>query len=419
MTTLLEALSDWGWTVVGRRMAYDLAQDLFAKLQKRSLVYHSRVGVGENITRVCADCWSVHKLVNALLFESAHSLVTIALMLFVMLQVNVVLTAAAFAAAPVIVAGSLLAGRRLRGVAERQRVLEGRMRAHVHQVLLGMPVVQAFTREQDEEVRFRTLANDSVRAQQHGTIVAGVNTLASGLGATIGNAIVLLMGAHQVIVGQLTIGELLVFVAYLASLQQPITHLAGIYPAVQTLRPSIERLDEVLQTEPEVAERPGAKPLPKVRGEIRFEAVNFGYEPGLLLLRDVSFKVEPGQTIAFVGATGAGKSTLVSLVPRFLDPTSGRVLVDQHDVRDVTLASLRPQVALVLQEPFLFPGLSQRTSPTGGPELHKKRSRRRHSPRTCMASYPACRRASRPLLVNAGPRYRVVNASAWRSHARS
>jgi ATP-binding cassette subfamily B protein/subfamily B ATP-binding cassette protein MsbA len=336
-------------------MSYDLAQDLFAKLQRRSLAYHSRTTVGEAITRVSADSWSVHKLFITLVFHPANALLAIGLMLLVMLHVNVILTAIAIAAAPVMVAGSLLVGRRMREVSERQRSLEGRMRAHVHQVLTGMPVVQAFNREREEELRFRTFAGESVRAQQRSTIVAGINTLASGLGATVGNAMVLWVGAHQVLAGRLTIGELLVFVAYLASLQGQMKHLAAMYPAVQTLNASIERIFDVLQTAPEVEERPGAVPMPGVRGEVCFDDVTFAYDRDRPILRGVSLKVDPGQTIALVGPTGAGKSTLVSLVPRFLDPTAGRVLIDGRDIRDVQLVSLRRQVALVLQEPFLLP----------------------------------------------------------------
>src|SRR5215207_3003301 len=354
-TSLLDALSDWGWTVVGRRMAYDLAQDLFAKLQRRSLAYHSRVPVGETITRVSSDSWSAHKLFDALIFQPTHALVAIALMLTFMLQINVGLTAVALAAAPVIVAGSLFAGKRMHTVAEVQRSLQGRMRAHVHQVLTGMPVVQAFNREEQEEVRFRVFSHASVRAQQRSTLVAGINTLASGLGTTVGNAMVLWAGAHQVLAGRLTIGEMLVFVAYLASLQEQMKHLAAMYPAVQTLSASVRRLNEILHTEPEVVDRPDAVSLPRVQGRVRFDGVAFAYDRDRPILRSVSLDVSAGETIALVGPTGAGKSTLVSLIPRFFDPTAGRVLIDGRDIREVQLASLRQQVALVLQEPFLFP----------------------------------------------------------------
>jgi ATP-binding cassette subfamily B protein/subfamily B ATP-binding cassette protein MsbA len=148
---------------------------------------------------------------------------------------------------------------------------------------------------------------------------------------------------------------MLVFVAYLGSLQSQIRILARTYPSLQDLSARIRRVDEILQTAPEVADRPGAVALPRVAGEIVFEDVGFAYEPGRPVLKGVSFRAAPGETLALVGPTGAGKSTLVSLIPRFFDPVSGRVLIDGHDLREVRLASLRRQVAIVLQEPFLFP----------------------------------------------------------------
>jgi ATP-binding cassette subfamily B protein len=147
----------------------------------------------------------------------------------------------------------------------------------------------------------------------------------------------------------------LVFLAYLRSMQEQMKQLTGVYGALQEAGANVDRVLEVLESEPEVRDRPGAAALPTVAGHLRLEKVTFGYEPGRPVLRQVSLEVLPGQTVALVGATGAGKTTLASLVPRFFDPWEGRVLIDGHDVRDVRLKSLREQVGLVLQEPFLFP----------------------------------------------------------------
>jgi ATP-binding cassette subfamily B protein/subfamily B ATP-binding cassette protein MsbA len=151
------------------------------------------------------------------------------------------------------------------------------------------------------------------------------------------------------------VGELLLFLAYLVLLQDQLTNLTGTYAVLQNATASIERVLEVLALDPEVGDEPGAAPLPQVRGDVVFEEVSFAYRPGHLVLRDVDLRVRAGETVAVVGATGAGKSTLVSLVPRFYDPTAGRVLIDGHDVRHIQLASLRRQVSVVLQESFLFP----------------------------------------------------------------
>lgn len=355
LTSALEAAASWLATATGRRMTYGLAQRLFANLQRRSLAYHRRVDIGDTITSVGEDCWSVFKLFDAVIFQPLHAVIAIILTLAFMLQINAALMLLALAVAPITVTASRLAGRHIQAIAEVQRRLEGRMRAHVHQVLTGMSVVQAFNREDEEELRFRTYAADSMRARQRSTLALGVNRLASGLVSTIGTAIVLGASAYEVIAGRLTVGELLVVVAYLTSLQGSFRKLTEAYPTAQMLSASLDRLDEGLHTPPEVAERPGAVALARVRGAIRFEDVSFAYDEARPILHNISLEVEPGKTLALVGPTGAGKTTLAGLIPRFFDPTHGRVLIDGQDVRDMQLASLRAQVSLVPQEAFLFP----------------------------------------------------------------
>src|SRR5262249_1561344 len=175
----------------------------------------------------------------------------------------------------------------------------------------------------------------------------------------------------HVLEGQLTVGALLVFLAYLAGLYGPLHVLMYAPSTIQGGGASIDRVLEVLEAEPEVRDRPGAPPLGPVRGHLRLDRVTFGYEPGRPVLQDVSLEVHPGETLAIVGATGAGKSTPGSLVPRFFDPWSGRVLLDGRDVRAVQLASLRRQVALVLQEPFLFPLTIAENIAYGRPEASR------------------------------------------------
>jgi ATP-binding cassette, subfamily B, bacterial len=179
--------------------------------------------------------------------------------------------------------------------------------------------------------------------------------IAMGIATSLGTAAVLWFGAHEVLVGQLTVGTLLVFLAYLASFYTPLNAIMYSSSVAQAAVGSARRVMEVLEAEEEVEQRAGAVVLGRVRGGVELEGVTFGYEPGRAVLREVSLGVEPGRKLALVGATGAGKSTLVGLVPRFFDPWQGRVRIDGVDVREVTLASLRQQIALVLQEPFLFP----------------------------------------------------------------
>jgi ATP-binding cassette subfamily B protein/subfamily B ATP-binding cassette protein MsbA len=191
--------------------------------------------------------------------------------------------------------------------------------------------------------------------QVRGALLSGLGGLGAGLVRTVGTGIVLLIGAHAVIHHHLTIGGLLVFANYVGLLQGQIAGLTGIYSALQGARPSIDRVVEVLDARADVEDRRGALTLAGVRGEVVFEDVSFGYEPGRPVLREVSLSASPGEVVAIVGPTGAGKSTLVGLLPRFFDPDQGRVLLDGHDLRELRLRQVRDSVSLVLQESFLFP----------------------------------------------------------------
>jgi ATP-binding cassette, subfamily B, bacterial len=284
-----------------------------------------------------------------------HSLVTIVAVALVMWSLDSGLTLVAFAVAPLMALAPALLGRRLRSLGEEQRQVQGRIHSHVQQTLAGMPVVQAFGQETRQHRLFQQLADTAIRLQTRGALLGGLGGLGSGLVTTLGTGVVLLVGAHAVLHGHLTIGDLLVFANYVGVLQGQIAGLTGIYPTLQGARPSIDRVVEVLDAPADVEDRPGAVRLPGVRGEVAVEGVTFGYEAGRPVLHEVSFAASPGEVVAVVGPTGAGKTTLVGLLPRFFDPDQGRVLLDGRDLRDLRLRQVRGGVSLVLQESFLFP----------------------------------------------------------------
>jgi len=355
LNALVDAGLTWAWTSAGRRMVYDLAEDLFARLQRRSLPFHSRTTVGDSLSRVTVDSWSIYQLADGLLFSPMHSLLSIGPMIFLMARLDGRMTLLAVATALAMIAASFLLGKPLRAAARLKREIESRIQAHIQQTLTGIPVVQAFAQEERENLRFRGYADAVIRSQQRSALLGSVNSLGSGLITTLGSGIILWIGARHVLAGALSLGSIFVFLVYLNSLQGQMKVFAGLYTTLQSLSATVNRTVEVLDAAPDLPEKPQATRLPRVRGEVEFRRVTAGYEPGRPILENINLRTAPGESIAIVGATGAGKTTLVNLLPRFMDPWEGRVLIDGHDLRDVKLKTVRDQIGLVLQESYLFP----------------------------------------------------------------
>ena len=346
----------WLWAVAGQRMVFDLSTDLFHRLQRLSLGYHARTPVGDSLSRLGGDTWSVYTL-SSRLFAPVEQLLVVATVGVVAFRLNARLAGLALAAAPLLAALSIWFGPRLKAHARGGREAHGRLTSFVHQTLGALPLVQAFTAEGRHRRRFRVLAGEVTSSNRRAALVGSAHGLAGGFVTTLGTAFILYLGGREVMAGALSVGGLVVFLSYLRKIHQAAETLLRSYGSLKPVEASIDRVFEVLDSsEHEVRERPGARALAPRRGvAVAFEEVSFGYRPGHPVLDRISLRAEPGETVALVGATGAGKSTLVSLIPRFQDPWSGRVIWDGADVRDLKLASLRAQVSLVLQEPFLFP----------------------------------------------------------------
>jgi ATP-binding cassette subfamily B protein len=350
-----EAILTFSWVRVGQRMVYDFARDLFARVQRRSMIFHTRNSVGDLMSRITYDCWCVNTITDMLLLKPLNVLLTLISMIIVMARMDSTLTLLSLAVAPFMAGSSFLLGQPVRSAARASREIAGQMQSHVQQTLSGIPVVQAFAQEEREQQRFLEYAGAAVRAEQRTAVFTNLYNLGSGLLVTLGTALILWLGAQHVLSGVLTVGSLLVFLSYLASLHGQFRMLTEIYRSLQQTNASLERVMNLRETEQDVPEHSGAILLPSVRGHVTIENVTFGYERERPSLRDVSIEARPGETIAIVGPTGAGKSTLVSLIPRFVDPWSGRVSIDGKNLRDVQIHSVRSQVAVVLQESFLFP----------------------------------------------------------------
>jgi ATP-binding cassette subfamily B protein/subfamily B ATP-binding cassette protein MsbA len=350
--TLATALANVGFA---SRMVYDLGRDLFGGLLRLSLGFHTLRPVGDSVRRITADCGCVATIVKDVLLPLLAALVSLAVMFTIMVQLDPVLTLLSLAVVP----GLAAILRRYAGPmlerSYRQQEAEGRIYDVVEQTLSAVPAVQAFGQEEHADHRFAADAHAAVGAVLSATNVQLKFKLLTGLVTAVGTAAILWIGAVHVLDGRLSVGSILVFLSYLASLYAPLETLMYTSSTLHGAAGSARRVLEVLEAEPEVKDRSGAVLLTSGRGHVRLEGVTFGYEPGRPILQNVSLEALPGQTVGIVGYTGAGKTTLVNMVPRFFDPWQGRVLVDGHDVRDLQLDSLRRQLAVVLQEPFLFP----------------------------------------------------------------
>ena len=372
------ALVNWGATYVqtylinwvGQRALQDLRIQLFEHLQRLSIGFYSRNKAGVLISRLTNDVQALDQLVTEgmqTLFSSTLTLIGTAVILLVL---DPSLALVTFLTFPVLLVGSVIFRIASTGAYRLTREKIAQVTAYLQETLSGVRVVRAFGQEPRHRRRFAEL-NDEHRDANMRTVHLNAAYFPSvELLSAVATAVILLYGGNQVLDENVTIGVLASFVFYLQSFFDPIQSLSQLYTTYQAGMAALDKIFELLDEEPDLGDRPGARPLPRVRGEIEFDGVSFWYgdEDEAPALDDVSLLVPPGQTVALVGATGAGKSTLAKLVARFYDPQRGRVLIDGHDVREVTEHSLRSQLGIVPQESFLFSGTIRDNIAFGRPD---------------------------------------------------
>jgi len=305
------------------------------------------------MSRVTADSYCVQTLVNAALIPILQSLIMLATMFLIMWRLEPTMTLLSVAVAPLLLLSIRLFGKRMKGLGRERRELEVRMSSLVQQSLSAVPAVQAYGREALEHARFRKYADETVEAYVRTNRAQMFFKLAVGLVTSVATAAAMYLGGLYVLQGRISVGTVLVFLSYLKSLYEPMNAMAQVASSLQTISVGSDRVMEVLDTAPDVKDSPDAEHA-QLRGHVCFEKVTFGYDSGRSALRDISFEADPGEVVAFVGPTGAGKTTLASLLVRFFDPWSGTISIDGRDVRQILVRSLREQIAIVLQEPFIF-----------------------------------------------------------------
>jgi ATP-binding cassette, subfamily B, bacterial len=361
---LAAAVINWGATYVqtflinwvGQRALQDLRIEVFQHLQKLSIGFYSRNKAGVLISRLTNDVQALDQLVTdgiSTLFSATLTLFGTAVILVLL---DAELAVVTFLTFPVLLVASVAFRLASAGAYALTRVKIAQVTAYLQETLSGVRVVRAFGQEGRHKERFGEL-NDDYRVANMKTVYLNAAYFpAVELLSAVATAAILIYGGNQVVDGALTIGVLASFVFYLQSFFDPIQSLSQLYTTYQAGMAALDKIFELLDEKPDIADGKDAAEMPRLRGEIRFEDVTFSYGGEAPALDHVSLVVPPGQTLALVGATGAGKSTLAKLVARFYDPDEGSVLIDGHDLRDVTERSLRSQLGIVPQESFLFSG---------------------------------------------------------------
>ena len=358
--------------IASQGVAYDLRNELYQKLTDLSFAYHDRTETGQLLSRSVQDVDRIRFLTGRAILRLVESTLLALGTLVVLLWMNPALALLSMAALPLLSYRAYVFGKKLRpyslAVQQQLAVLTTRL----DQNLRGARVVKSFAQEEAEIERFAGENEQWFDLSVTAARLQSINNPLLDLIANIGGVFIIWYGGLLVIRGQLTLGELIAFNTYLVQLLPPVRRLGLIVPAISMAATAGERIFEILDTPSAVSDAPDAYPLPAVKGHVRFEGVSFAYFGRHRVLQEVDLEAQPGQVVALLGATGSGKSSILNLIPRFYDPTAGRITIDGHDLSRVTLASLREQIGIVLQETTLFAASIRENIAFGRPEASEE-----------------------------------------------
>jgi len=354
---------------VSQSVAFDFRNDLFAKIQRLSFSYHDRNQTGQLMVRATDDVEKLRLFIGQGLLMAVQALVMLTGTLLILFFTNFQLTLVILPLLPVALLMFMVFSMVARPLFTEVQVRLSRLNTILQENLAGIKVVKAFVREPEQQRRFDQAAEDlmcqQVKVARIFSFLFPLVFLILGLG----QAGIQYFGGRQIILGTLNLGEWQKFSMYLMYIFLPLGQLGMIVNQMAQASASAKRIFEILDAKSDVTDKPGAQPLPPIQGQVEFHDVTFRYfGGGEPVLKDVSFTAEPGQTVALLGATGSGKSTIINLIPRFYDVSSGAVLIDGHDVRDVCLDSLRSQIGIVLQDTTLFTGTIRDNIAFGRPQ---------------------------------------------------
>ena len=341
-------------TSVGQWVTHDLRRVLYSHIQRLSLAYHDHKQTGDLISRVTSDIDAIQSFITSGLLSTLINVITLLGMVTVMFYINWRFTLIALSVAPFLFMIVYTYTRRIKKASRAVRKKEGEIVSVIEEVIGSIRVVKAFAREDYELRRLEEVSLESVEMSLRARGLKAKLTPIVQIIVAVGTALVLWFGTRMVLNTTLSAGSLIVFILYLGKMYKPMQELSKMTDAYSKAAVGYERIQEVLQTDKEVKDLPRARPAPRFRGQIEFEHVDFYYTDDTPILKDVSLKMEAGQLAALVGPTGAGKTTIISLIPRFYDPISGTVKIDGTDVKQFRQKSLRHQISFVLQETVLF-----------------------------------------------------------------
>ena len=343
-------------TWLGGRLEYDLRMDLFRHLQRLSLGYYAKREVGSVVSRATNDIDSIIALVSSGVLNAISDVFTLVGIIVIMFWMSPWLSAISFSVVPLIAVFAYFWGKRVRTVYRETRKTIASVSAKIEESVSGMKEIHAFSREQESRQEFQEVNVSNMQANVTASrTMSAFMPLVTAFSA-IGNFLVLWFGGSAVMKGTMTVGVLFAFMSYMGRFFWPIQSLSGFWNEVQSAFAAAERVFHIMDTEIEISEKPDAVVVPPIEGRIVYEDMNFSYEDGVPVLSDIDLVIEPNTTVALVGPTGAGKTTMINLLYRFYDPQEGRITVDGYDLRDVKIEKYRKQMAIVLQDPFLFAG---------------------------------------------------------------
>jgi ABC-type multidrug transport system fused ATPase/permease subunit len=341
---------------LGSKLEFDVRMDIFRHLQRLSLNFYAKREVGSIVSRATNDVDKITELITEGVASVLADLLTLVGIVAIMLWMSPRLSMITFTIIPLMVVFMYFWGRRVRKVYRETRKTIASVSAKMEESVSGMREIQSYSREGETRREFQQVNISNMQANvQAGQVMSAFWPVVS-LFTAIGNFLVLWFGGNAVMEGTLSVGILFGFMSYLNRFFWPIQDLSMFWNNVQSALAAAERVFGIMDTEIEIKESSDALSLPEIEGRIEYKDLTFSYEPGLPVLRDIDLTIEPNTTIALVGPTGAGKTTMINLLYRFYDPQLGRIAVDDHDLREVKVQSLRSQMAIVLQDTFLFSG---------------------------------------------------------------